>query len=183
MFHPLSTDLELYACNDLRGWPRWRIGRHLAQCPECQEQIAQRQQFWQSVAWDVPMPEPAWNRLAAEMHANIHLGLSAGECIAPRKRRRSWVPLPMAAALASLLVIAAAGTYYHQSVALPARSASSVLETSGAGIQARDGNDVLEFVNRSAQAPIRTVSAGGEVRSRYVDGESGDVTIVNVYAQ
>jgi hypothetical protein len=182
MSHPLSADLELYACHDLHGWSGWRLARHVAKCSACSEQVTQLRQFWQAVDWAAPMPEPAWNRLAAEMQANIHLGLSAGECIAPRKRQ-AWIPLPMAAALASLLVIAAAGTYYHQSVGLPARAVAPVLETSGAGIQARDGNDVLEFVNRSSQAPIRTVSAGGEVRSRYVDGDSGDVTIVNVSAQ
>ena len=86
-------------------------------------------------------------------------------------------------AFASLLVVAAAGTYLNQTAPPTVVSEAQVLETSGAGIQAREGNEVLEFVNRSPRAPIRTVSAGGEVRSRYVDGDSGDVTIVNVYAQ
>ena len=51
------------------------------------------------------MPEEVnWDRLAAEMKANIHVGLAAGECVGaaePQARRLDWraaaVALPVAA--------------------------------------------------------------------------------------
>ena len=47
------------------------------------------------------MPEGAdWDRLAAEMTANIRVGLAAGECVAPRRKldlSRSWKPAGLVA--------------------------------------------------------------------------------------
>ncbi len=181
MPHPSAADLELYACQDVTGWNAWKLARHLRNCEQCTAEVKRLQHFWQAVDWELDIPASAWNHLAEEMRANIHVGLSAAECVKPHQHPR-LLPMPLIAALASLLVIAAAGAYF-QVAQPPAAALTPVLETSRAGIQARDGNDVLEFVNRSERAPIRTVSAGGEMRSRYVDGDSGDVTIVNVYAQ
>jgi len=60
-----------------------------------------------------------------------------------------------------------------------------VLESTGGGIQVREGGQVLSILNGRGKDKdvIRTVSAQGEMRARYVDSRTGLVTINNVYVQ
>jgi hypothetical protein len=41
----------------------------------------------------------------------------------------------------------------------------------------------LIFLNHEGSRADQTVSAQGEIRARYVDGETGSVTITNVYLE
>ncbi len=167
MTHPSPVRLELYAGGDLGRFDAWRVQRHLKGCHACGEEIARLRRFWESVDWSLDLPQSRWHELAVEMRANIRVGLAAAECIGrPRSAR-----LPMVAALASVLILAAAGTLLHAPKAAPRHAATPLTA------------DVLEFVNESPQASIRTVSASGELRSRSVDRESDGVTIVDVYAK
>ena len=167
MRHPAQTQLELYACGDLSRLGAWRVERHVRQCDQCLQQARRLRRFWQGVDWSLDLPPERWNELALEMRANIRVGLSAAECI----RRPHAARLPVIAALASVLLVAAAGAFLH------APKTASPL--SSPGLTA----DVLDFENGSARTPVRTVSAGGALGSRYVDRESDGVTIVDVYAQ
>ena len=165
--HPAPSNLELYACGDLGRVRAWRVERHVKSCASCREEVARLRRFWQAVDWSLGLPTSRWNELAGEMRANIRVGLSAAECIrGPRTARLPWV-----AALASVLLVAAAGTFLHA----PKNAPVSPI--------AAERPDILEFVNGSPRASIRTVSADGEMRSRYVDRESDGVTIVDVYAK
>ena len=58
-----------------------------------------------------------------------------------------------------------------------------VLESTGSGIQVREGGQVLSILNSRGKDVIRTVSAQGEMRARFVDSGTGLVTINNVYVQ
>lgn len=167
MPHPAPSNLELYACGDLGRLGAWRVERHVQGCAACRAEVARLRRFWQAVDWSLDLPEPRWNELALEMRANIRVGLAAAECI----RRPRLARLPWAAALASLLLVAAAGAFLHGSKNTPVAPAAA------------ERPDVLEFVNASPRASIRTVSTDGEMRSRYVDRESDGVTIVDVYAK
>ncbi|MFZ0936327.1 MAG: hypothetical protein WA015_18545, partial [Bryobacteraceae bacterium] len=93
MKHPNQATLALHAGGDLGAIARWRARRHLARCAECREEIARFEQLRQFLPSLADSPELQWNRLAAEMKANIRLGLAAGECVSadePAGAGRIW---------------------------------------------------------------------------------------------
>src|SRR5512133_2221986 len=81
MSHPSEATLALYAGRDLGWFARRRTERHLAGCEHCQREVEAYQSL-RSVLPDLSeVPDLHWNRMAAEMKANIRLGLAAGECV------------------------------------------------------------------------------------------------------
>ena len=127
------------------------------------------------------MPNLNWDRLATEMRANIHLGLEAGACVSSTGVEKGWNPR-LTLAFASLLVIIGASFLLRDSGLHPAvtQAAAPVLESSGAGIELRTGSSSMMLLNRPGVVTSHTVSAGGEIRARSVDSETGAVTITNV---
>lgn len=101
MMHPAHTQLALFAGRDLGRWEGWRIGRHVARCAHCRQQVeglrSARQQLRRLSDEIADLPAGFnWDRLAAEMKGNIGVGLAAGEAIAlfdkpaRRKPRLGW---------------------------------------------------------------------------------------------
>src|SRR5208283_327585 len=86
MKHASQTDLALYGAGDLAPWRRPWIGLHVGRCPECRRQIETYRAGREHIrALSDPLPSGVrWERLSAEMAANIRVGLAAGECVAPR---------------------------------------------------------------------------------------------------
>lgn len=123
MEHPAEADLALYAGGDLPLWPRLRTSIHVNRCSRCRALAEEfRQDRTALLESAVDLPEGLnWDRLSAEMTANIHLGLEAGECVTPREGGRAldfeaeesvedrrligmlWRPLGVAAAVLMLL--------------------------------------------------------------------------------
>jgi len=78
MKHPTQATLALHAGGDLGPVARWRTERHIARCERCREEFAAFAEM-RDIAADLgEIPEVPWSRLAAEMKANIRLGLAAG---------------------------------------------------------------------------------------------------------
>src|ERR1039457_935531 len=71
MKHPNRATLALHTGEDLGPFARWRTSRHLAKCEDCRREMA----AFGVVRGILPelsaIPEVPWNRLAAEMKANI----------------------------------------------------------------------------------------------------------------
>ncbi len=85
MSHPSEMSLALLAGGDLGVWARWRMRLHLSGCERCRRELEQfefSRERLRSAPEEVP-GEVNWAPLAAEMKANIHLGLAAGECVGP----------------------------------------------------------------------------------------------------
>ena len=85
MKHVSESDLALYASGDLGGWPRWTTALHVHRCVECREMV-EAYRMLRADARSETSALPAgldWDRLSAEMRANIHVGLAAGECVTP----------------------------------------------------------------------------------------------------
>jgi hypothetical protein len=185
MKHPGELDLALLAGGDVGRMRRFSLERHVRACVECENKVAQLQALRAEVA-NFELPELNWNQLATEMRANIHLGLEAGACVRAAHVARSWNPR-LTLAFASLLVIVGANFLLRDSgpqLTSPARpalqSSAPVLESTGAGIELRNGSSSMMLLNHPGAVASQTVSAGGEIRARYVDGETGAVTINNV---
>jgi hypothetical protein len=186
MTHPADFQLALYAGGDLDAWDRWRVRRHAAQCDFCRREIDSVQQAADQLRADAAdMPKGLnWDRLAAEMAANIHLGLEAGECIGMpvRKPMRShWRAITVTAGMTFLLVGAWWLNPAPKRTSHALRAAGVEIRTTPSGIELNENGNALTLLHtRGGQKPI-IISVPGTLRSRFVDNETGQVTINNVY--
>jgi hypothetical protein len=133
----------------------------------------------------------AWEKVAAEMRANIHLGLTAGRIAggAEEKRRRFWPPdWQMAGATAAMLVVVMSGWLLQtRPAAAPdqqiATNQEIVLRASGTGLALEENGRALTLVHGETGAVLVTAGAQGSLRARYLDEDTGEVTIHHVYAK
>ena len=184
--HPEETDLALLAGGDCTRISRFFLQRHLRECRECTEKLARYELLREETA-HLPAPDVDWTFLAAEMKANIRLGLEAGECVRAVSPVRAWNPR-VAVAFASLTFLVGAGllmrapAHVNQAPVASAASASALdaptLESSGTGLELRDGASSITLISHPGSVSDRTVSAQGEIRARNVEG--GAVTFTNV---
>ncbi len=88
--HVREVDLALFAAGDVSLWRRAAIRLHTAKCEECRTRVQAYRLDRERLKQDASeLPAGVnWDRLAAEMTANIRVGLAAGECVAPRGRKR-----------------------------------------------------------------------------------------------
>lgn len=181
--HPSEAELALLAGGDCSPVSRFFLSRHLRQCSACVDKVAEFAMLREDVA-AAPLAGIDWDRLSAEMTANIHLGLEAGECVRSMQADRIWSPR-LAVAFASLAILLGAGFLLRvpQTVPAPAPQISgiSVLESSGSGLEVRSGASSLTLMNHHGTVADQTVSAQGEIRASYVEG--GAVTFNAVYLE
>jgi hypothetical protein len=181
--HPKDADLALLAGGDCGRVTRFLVAKHVRGCRECTAKVAHFEMLRADVS-RMPAPELDWSRLAAEMKANIRLGIEAGECVRGVERPRRWNPR-LAVAFASLTFLIAAGLMMKSSVGLPQQAkeqaANPVLESTGEGLELRNGTSSITLLNRTGSIADQSVNAEGEIRARYV--QSGAVTINDVYLQ
>jgi hypothetical protein len=179
--HPSELQLALFAGGECGLFARGYLRRHVRECRDCTAEVARFEMLRGELA-DIPPPELDWNRLSREMRANIYLGLEAGECVRKAPRVYRWNPR-FAVAFASLLLLIGAGFVMRDSAPDVVKAGSPVLESTGSGLELRSGANSLTILNRSGAAAGQTVSAQGEIGARYIDGETGAVTINNVYLE
>lgn len=179
MRHPNQATLALHAGGDLGAFARWRTARHLAHCEQCREEIAAYQRLQDVLPDLAEVPEIQWNRLAAEMKANIRLGLAAGECVRTPAGHRSINGFRAAIAVAIMAAMVAAGITLVRPVPAPPEPPGIVAEATpgGAGIQLREGRQAFELLHSGAQNVTYTAGAQGSMEARYVDRETGYITV------
>jgi hypothetical protein len=187
MKHPAEATLALYAGQDLGPFARWRTQRHLAHCAQCREEVAEFSALRSEVSELAELPAISWNRLAAEMKANIHLGLAAGECV--RESHVAALPgfsgLRSAVALASVVVLLLAGILLERP-APPEISGASPgisLQATGYGVEMRNGDQAFVLKNASGAEVTYSAGAQGSIGARFIDRSTGYVTINTVYVQ
>lgn len=133
-------------------------------------------------------PSIDWGPLAAELKANIRLGLAAGQCVAPAPQMTRPAISWRAAAVLPVLLVVVVGWWLQSwpPPAVPAaRSAGPrglVLTASPRAIELKQGDRAFALLLPSSAEVTFSVS-GQEARSRYVDSETGYVTISHVYTQ
>ncbi len=188
MKHPAGSQLALFAGGDLALLNRWRVQRHLAECDYCRREVESLRHAADQIrtASLDPIPGLNWTRLADEMTANIHLGLEAGECVAIPTRRPERMGWKAAAVTAGITCTLAAAWWLNP---VPKRQLHTMqaahveMRTTASGIQLNENGNALTLLHtRGRQKPI-IVSAPGTLRARFVDIETGQVTINNVYTE
>jgi hypothetical protein len=187
MRHPNQATLALHAGGDLKPLRRWLTERHVAGCAQCREEIAGYHEMRELLPGLAELPEIAWNRMAAEVKANIRLGLEAGECV-----RAAGMPLQPASmagwraavAFASVIVLVGGCMVLERPAPVVARTAGTSVESTGDGIELQAGGErMLGLMNGGARRATYTLDAQGSMGARYIDPETGSVTINTVYAQ
>jgi hypothetical protein len=190
MRHPGAADLALFVGGDLGFADRWRIRRHLRSCPDCRSEV----QGFQSAAADFraemdELPQGLkWDRLAAEMTANIHVGLEAAECVTPLRSRLAWAGWRGAAVVAAMSILVLVAYILNP----PARRASNAMNGSrvemrntSTGLELNENGSALVLLHGrglQSQRPM-ILSSPGSLRARFVDDDTGQITINNVYAE
>jgi hypothetical protein len=191
MTHPNQATLALHAGGDLGLWARWNTERHLSNCDLCRDEVAAFAGVREILPELNEIPEVPWNRLAAEMRANIRLGLAAGECVrsadeglrdAPLRQSPLFTGARVAGAFAGIVVMVVTGLMLTHPSPVAGKEGPLVQATED-GIQIRAGGQAFRLMNVGAKAVTYSASADGSMGARYVDPETGYVTINNVYVQ
>jgi anti-sigma factor RsiW len=183
MRHPKQATLALHAGGDLRAFARWKTERHLAQCGQCREEVAEFEGMRQNMADLLGMPELPWNRIAEEMRANIRLGLAAGECVRPVEKA-AWTSLRagwrMAVAMASIMALAVTGLVLERPrPPVEPRDENAGVQTAPDGI----GNPTMRLMYRGAEGVQLSAGAEGSVQAQYTNPVTGYMTVSQVNVQ
>jgi hypothetical protein len=207
--HLSEGDLALYASGDLAFGLSLLARLHMSQCVGCRERLAEYTGDREAVrimAGELPA-NVQWDRLSAEMTANIRVGLAAGECVAPRVGRRD-IPVGwrVAAAVTGFSFLLVAAWWLNMP---PAETASlhrafqriaqarpwqggrfaaledsgPVVEATATGIGLHENGASLRMSQGAARPVAVSLSVQGAARARYIDSDTGQVTITSVYAQ
>jgi len=202
--HVMETDLALYAAGDLPFWRTARVSFHVRHCDECRGLVealrADRKELRQSVD-DLPA-NLDWDQLAAEMTANIRVGLAAGECVSPRERKVAAISWRPAAVVAGVVVLMAGAWWLNvprtdtetigralRTIATGGRAATPQEEhsprvgASSSGVELVENGGRLGIEQGGLEPVMFSVSAQGSASARYVDQDTGQVTITAVYVQ
>lgn len=186
MRHPNQATLALHAGGDLGLFRRWLTARHLAHCPVCSEEIAGFEEMRELLPELAELPDVSWNRLAAEIKANVRLGLAAGECVRSAETQQGPASLAgwrAAVAFASVVVLVLGCTVLERPSPVAVVPAAGSVQSVRGGIQVRQGEQMLGLMNGGARQVTYTLGAQGSVGARYTDPETGYVTIHTVYEQ
>lgn len=187
MTHPNESRLALYAGDDLPLLARLRIAIHVRGCEGCHRQLEELRGIrdWMRLQHQAMPAGLRWDALASEIKANIRLGLAAGRCVdvpEPLSEPRGFRWPAPAMALPVLLLVVAGWMLQSMQPPLQPASADFVVDASSSGIGVeRDGRGFTLLQPRGENVVLSVT--GEAAGARYVDSESGQVTISHVYAQ
>jgi hypothetical protein len=187
MKHPSQEILALHAGGDLGWMARWKTARHLANCARCTAEVDANVRFRETLPELNQIPDVPWNRIAAEMRANIRLGLAAGDCVRSSDPPMRDSPLFTGAratlALASVLALMVTGLMLERPAPLLARANEPIVQATVDGIQSRSGDQAFGLMHSGASSVTYTVGAQGTLGARYTDPQTGNVTMTKVYVE
>jgi hypothetical protein len=184
MGHPKEETLALHSSGDLSWFAAWRTERHIAQCARCREQIAEFREMREALPEMAELPEVQWNRLAAEMRANIRLGLAAGECVREADAAE-LEPSPLfntaraVVAFAGVVTLVVTGLILEQPTPRVVSAAVPTAQATASGILMRTGDRGFGLMHKGASGVINIATTQG-IGARYTDPQTGLVTMTMV---
>jgi hypothetical protein len=192
--HATETQLALFQAGELGLVERLRVRWHVNSCEYCGNELAafeEARAVFMHGANEVPQ-DLEWDQLSAEMAANIHLGVEAGECVRPQPvSRPAATPFQWSAiwrpglAVASVVVVLYAGTWAvtKKLGSKATNEAGIVLEARPGSLEIRENGAAFSLVRASTASTAISVGTGGSLRARDIDEDTGQVTIYHVYAE
>jgi hypothetical protein len=199
--HPSTQTLALFASSDLPWTRKVKVGHHVWHCAQCEEQVAAFRAARVRLRHDAENSMLTgfeavvdWPRFEREMLGNIAVGVAAARCIDKVGRGRFvWRGMLFSAGLAAVFV---AGWFTHVPAEQNAHLVSSlrrvfglsdsqvaatIVKTTPDGIAVRTQGATLTL--RHPRSAVNSMSGASSITSRYVDEDTGQVTITKVYAQ
>jgi hypothetical protein len=198
--HPNLETLALYSLGDLAWLTRWKLGRHVGRCADCEEQVLQ----FRSVSAEVKREAgnqiltgfeatTDWARLEREMIGNIAVGVDAARCIEKVGRGRlrvawgAWVTVALAVLFLTGWFTNVPSEQRDHLTASIRRSmgievpqiAGAVVRTTPEGIAVRAQGATLTILH--PPSAVISLAGSSSLGARFVDEETGEVTITNVY--
>src|SRR4051794_12471104 len=187
MIHPSESELSLFAGGDLALMERWRVSRHVRSCASCDASVRDFKAAAETLtAGTDDMPAGVnWDRLATEMTGNIRVGLAAGECVGEVRGRREFHGWRTAAVVCSATMLLFVAWILNVPQRPATQDTAIALRKTELGIQLKQGAGAMTLLHTHAEpyAPVISSSSPGQLRTRYVDADSNQVTINNVYSQ
>jgi hypothetical protein len=200
--HPTLEDLALASRGDLPFFQQRQVKRHVRYCPTCEHELENYRSLvdgikHQSEAEALTTGEMLldWQRLEREMAGNIKVGIAAAQCI-QRSSGDGFHRWRLPALVAALSVIFVAGWLINvprddmDRVVTAFRSAirsqhpnGIVLETNPHGVSVRFQGASLTLLHPTTARATASFTSASSVGERYMDDETGQVTIANVYGQ
>ena len=201
--HATETQLALLQTGELGLFEGLRVRWHVNSCESCGNELASFEEaraLLEAESGRIPQDLEDgldWQRLSAEMTANIHLGVSAGECVRPvRPVQEIASPFSWQAvwrpglAIAGTVVMLYAGTWMMTKKLTSLGSNAErnfdgrvVLEARPDSLQIRSNGAAFSLVRASTAFTNISVGTGGSLRARDIDEDTGAVTIYHVYAE
>jgi anti-sigma factor RsiW len=169
--HPAEHDLALFAGGELGPVARWRIEGHLGGCPACRQVVADFFEMRSRVMDLAEAPHLNWEALSNRIQQRA--ALERAEAPPAMVWRPAW------SAAVALLLMVAAGLYVVQQNA----GQRPVLDASANAVEWRLGTEQSFTLVNTTQAPDQVmwrVSSEG-ASARYLDQETGQITINHVY--
>jgi hypothetical protein len=201
--HPTAEELALLLGGDMPYVRRWQIQNHVNHCAECEQEF-ERYQASQGELRRLADAEMLtgfeaigdWDRLQREMTGNIHVGLAAARAIGKSSHRRLR-KFRFAALAAGLTVLFIAGwllnvpaedsnrimSALRSAWSGPQVAAGIILRTTPHGVSVRSQGAILTVLHPSSSNVTASFSGSSSVAMRYVDEDTGQVTIANVYGE
>lgn len=190
----------LYSRSDLPWTVRLKIKQHLRHCEECAGQV----ESFRAAATQLKQEAEAntltgfeaiadWSRLEGEMIGNIAVGVAAARCVdGIRHRGVVWWRAAFVLGLGALFV---AGWVTHipreetdhlllslrQWAGMETASVGTVLRSSPESVVVRAQGATLSLMH--PKSAVVSISGASAIEARYVDEETGQVTITGVYGQ
>jgi hypothetical protein len=188
--HFSDAELALASTGDL-GWRRrFAIWRHARQCRECASAIEGYRGVRSELKRDaaaMEMDEAAWLDLEGELKANIRLGFTAGQIVDTRPglsevtgaEAAGW---RAAVVLATLTVVMAGGWLLKRPVpGVPDAAWQSVVaEANSEGVGIHEGQAGMTLLGPERESSVMLAGTAGGARARFIDAETGQVTIHHV---
>lgn len=206
MTHPTIQELALYSGGDLGLLDRVRVGWHVRGCDGCRGEVESfvrtRHGLEEAVSSpDALPPGVDWERLAGEMKANIRLGLAAGEIVsvapAPTRRQGWRIAVAMATVSAMIMLVMTVTVLYKgkpegpprhgvamsgPSIVLESPRPEVVLKATLGGIGFERNGQTMALAHEGSAIATK-VSTQGSMQARYIDDDTGQVTIHHVYTE
>lgn len=199
--HPGAEILALYSRGDLPLFTRVCVRRHVNHCLECDTQVSlfvsaraelNRESNDETLTGFEAIAD--WKRLEREMLGNITVGVAAARCIENVGHKHVWLGrISVGAAATALLVL---GWMTHipsedtRQIETAFRRVVGLQRPMLTGTVVRSTPDGISVSTRQATltilhpaSAIVSVSGNSAMAARYVDEDTGQVTITNVYGQ
>lgn len=197
--HPASARLALLAGGELEFMESLPVRFHLLRCDVCDrtyQGLRESRSRFRAMSADLPA-DLDWTTLEREMKANVRLGLAAGAVVDRRDEWTRWRPPvdePLGwragVVMAAFGLVLVTGWWLNTMaphdppvVAVQMNGpVTATVDVNDSGVELKEAGGTLTLLKPVGMRGNAVADSAGGARARYLDGDTGQVTIYHVYA-